>query len=60
LRVGEEVRLEEEVDGRRFKSGPLTWEVDPPIQSSDGEVVLEIENHDYVFYLINEATLSER
>lgn len=60
LRVGSQVRLEEEVDGRRLKSGPLTWVLDPPVKPSDGKIVLEMENHDYVFYLIDEATLSER
>ena len=60
LRVDGEVRIDERLDGRDHKSGnPKTWRLDPPLPIDVGEVELEIQNHEYTFYLINSATLAE-
>jgi hypothetical protein len=58
LTVGGEVRVDEVIDGRRFKAGAVRWTLDPPIPGGLRDVVLEIENQDYVFYLIETAALS--
>ena len=58
LTVGGEIRVDEVIDGRRFKAGPVRWTLEPPIPGGSQDVVLEIENQDYVFYLIETAVLS--
>jgi len=60
LTVDGDVRIDETLDGRDHKSAhPKTWKLDPPLAVDANEVELEIENLEYTFYLINEATLSE-
>ena len=58
LTVEGEARVDEVIDGRRFKAGPVRWTIDPPIPTGTRDVVLEVENQDYVFYLIETASLS--
>lgn len=60
LTAGGRTLVDERTDGRTFKSGPRTWRLDPPILPDAGDVVLELENGDHVFYLLTGATLSER
>lgn len=52
--------LEETVDGRDFKKGALVRPLDPPVPPTAGSVELRLESHDHVFYLLNDATISER
>ncbi len=60
LTVDGEVRIDELLDGRDYKSAkPKTWRLDPPLPVDVQDVELEVENLEYTFYLINEATLSE-
>jgi len=60
LTVDGEVRIDETIDGRELKKGPRTWRIDPPLPASARDVELSIENLAHVFYLVEEATLSER
>jgi hypothetical protein len=60
LRVDGDLRVEETVDGRRFKAGPIRWTLDPPIPPSATSVTLEVVNEDHVFYLVDTAALLER
>jgi hypothetical protein len=56
---GEEV-VDEAVNGPDLdKAGTRTWHLPAPVPA-DAEVVLSLENKASVFYLITEATLSER
>lgn len=54
------LRVDATVDGRDFKAGPRTFPLDPPVPADAREVRLEVENQAHVFYLVEEATLSER
>lgn len=58
LVINDEVRIEETLDGRDLFTGPKTWTLSPRVLAGD-DVVLEVENHDHVFYLLEEAALSE-
>ncbi len=60
LEVDGEVRVEESLDGRELKKGPRTWVLDPPLAPSVRDVRLMVDNEAHVFYLVNEAVLSER
>jgi len=60
LAVNGEVRIDEELDGRDLKKGARTWRLDPPIPPGTTDVELSVENLAHVFYLVEEATLSER
>lgn len=60
LRVDGELRIDTRFDGRELKTGPKIWALDPPIPPTATDVVLEVENKGHVFYLVTEATLSER
>jgi len=60
LTVDGEVRVDERLDGRDYKSAkPKTWHLDPPLPVDVEQVELEIRNHEYTFYLVNSATLAE-
>jgi hypothetical protein len=60
LLVDGQVRVEETLDGRELKKGPRTFPLDPPLSVDAADVTLQIDNEAHVFYLVDEATLSER
>jgi len=60
LQVDGVVRIDDELDGRDFKKGPKVWRLEPPLPADARDVTLTVENLAHVFYLVEEATLSER
>ncbi len=54
LLVDDEPRITETLSSRALLAGPMEWPLDPPVK---GQVRLEVTNDDYVFYLIDDATL---
>ena len=59
LRVDGQTLVDETFDGRDLWKGEKVWALDPPIPATAQDVVLEVENLDFVFYLLEEAALSE-
>ena len=60
LTVDGEVVVESTLDGRKFKAGPVSWDLDPPIPAGATDVRLSVSNGDHVFYLVDHAVLLER
>ncbi len=59
LTVGGEAVVDEAVNGPDLEKGLRTWQL-PAAVPAGSEVVLTLENRASVFYLVTEATLSER
>ena len=59
LTVNGKVVIDESVQAKRFEEGPLRWTLDAPVLPGD-DVLLDVKNEASVFYLMTEATLSER
>jgi len=59
LTVAGEAVVDETVSGPDLEKGPRTWQLPAPVPAGS-EVVLTLENKASVFYLVTEATLSER
>ncbi len=59
LTVDGVVAIDETLLGPELDKEPRTWQLDEPVRSGS-DVVLTVENLASVFYLVTEATLSER
>lgn len=60
LRVDGDLVLDTAIDGRELKQGPRRWRLDPAIPPTAHDVVVELQSREYVFYLLDELSLSER
>lgn len=60
LRVDGALVLDTAIDGRELRQGPRRWRLDPPVPATARDVVVELQSRDYVFYLLDELSLSER
>ena len=58
LKVNGEARLTKSFDGRELWDDPKVWTLNPPVPP-DATVELELVSKEAVFYLIEEAALSE-
>jgi hypothetical protein len=60
LRVNDQIKVDEVLDGRDLWAGPKVWVLDPPVPpGANTRVELQVENQEHVFYLVEEAALSE-
>lgn len=59
LMVDGEERLREAVSGTELQGKLLRFPIDPPVPPTSTDVVLEVENTDLTFYLVEAATLVE-